>query len=133
MRMLTAESQQYYSEVLGRPTYNLFATSFGLLLRSDLHSMFDRGEWALFPNVSSFVSERESVFMTQSSCAHSQGDKYIVHYMAPANETTRALHGKVIGRDRFRAADILLPDSRLLMFHYKQCAHKFLRGFSAGF
>lgn len=42
----------YYCEVLGHDPINYFNVAFGLLLKSDAHHVFDRGDWVLFPSPS---------------------------------------------------------------------------------
>ncbi|KAL6956002.1 hypothetical protein U1Q18_044744 [Sarracenia purpurea var. burkii] len=42
---------QYYCEAMGFEPNTLFMPSFGLLVRDDLHHAFDRGQWALWPQV----------------------------------------------------------------------------------
>lgn len=43
---------QYYDEVLGDDVGSLFSAEYGILISDGLHHPFDRGEWALWPDVS---------------------------------------------------------------------------------
>ncbi|KDN36245.1 hypothetical protein K437DRAFT_260182 [Tilletiaria anomala UBC 951] len=104
---------EYYAEILSpseMQTLWPFEPQYGILVRDDLHRAFDRGEWALWP----------------------QGDDYIVHFLFPEPEE-RKYHGKVLTADRFSYGPEHRPHKDLLLFHYRQCAQKYFRGFSAGF
>ncbi|CAO1635885.1 unnamed protein product [Jaminaea pallidilutea] len=111
--ILPMSRPEYYTEVLGfDPGPFLYQGAYGILLRDDLHHSHDRGEWALYPR---------------------NDDEVIVHVFEPASPYMVAYHGKVINlRTRLRGPRDQWPDTRLLRFHYQQCAIKHLRGYSAG-
>lgn len=124
---------QYYEEVLGYEITYPFHESFGLLLADSLHHAFDRGEWALWPDVSE-TSDQVSFSATGVYTAlMSQGDDLVVHYFCPVPSARRSFHGKQIPPSRFRGDDVDRPNRALLLFHYRQCVLKHMRGFSAGF
>lgn len=105
--ILPASRPEYYAEVLGT-VYDQFQPSCGLLLRSELHTTFDKGDWALYPEQDAFVVH-EFVF----------------------EENQPRYHGKRITKDYFRGPTNTFPDTRLLRFHYDQCAMMHLRGFAS--
>lgn len=49
---------QYYVEVLGDDVGSLFNAEYGILVSDGLHHPFDRGEWALWPDVSGSGQQR---------------------------------------------------------------------------
>lgn len=107
--ILPQSRPEYYKEVLGHDPVNYFNVAFGLLLKSDPHHAFDRGDWALFPSPSD-----PSVL--------------IVHVFN--DELSTSYHGKIITRERFRHTHSReLPHRQLLLFHYRQCLMKHIRGF----
>lgn len=55
----------------------------------------------------------------------------MVHFLAPVSDELSSYHGKVLSRDRFRTKPDRRPNVDMLLFHYKQCAMKHLRGFSS--
>jgi HNH endonuclease len=115
---------------MGDEPNTLFAPSFGLLLRDDLHHSFDRGQWALWPQVR--ASRRGCSLASADILALIlQGDGYVVHVLWPTKKM-QGLHGKILPRERFRCDDYRLPRADLLMFHYQQCAQRYFRGFSEG-
>ncbi|KDN52899.1 hypothetical protein K437DRAFT_272187 [Tilletiaria anomala UBC 951] len=108
--ILPLSRPEYYSEVLGGNVRYLFKPEHGLLLRSDLHHSFDRGEWAFHPD----------------------GENLVVHVFK--NETAaREHHGLILTPDRFRGEARTHPHRDLLKFHYQQCAIQRFRGYSSGF
>lgn len=123
-----APDRQYYEEVFGFQPGHLFEVSYGLFLESSLHRAFDRGEWGLFPDP--LVSHARQGKITCLDCFAYQNDENLVVHVF-YGEKHRRWHGKVVQRSRFRIAhESQLPDRRLLMFHYKQCLIKHVRGFS---
>jgi len=86
-----------------------FTASCGLLLASDLHTLYDNYRWSLY----------------------NPGDStLVVHFFAPSEPSEFAFHGKVIPRDRFRVhSEQELPDPRFLAWHYQQCVQLNIRGF----
>lgn len=107
--ILPQSRPEYYREVLGYDPVNYHNVSFGLLLKSDLHHSFDRGDWALYP------SPQDPRLL-------------IVHVFN--DELSTALHGKLIPVSRFRVLhERELPNANLLLFHYRQCLIKHIRGF----
>lgn len=59
-----------------------------------------------------------------------QGQSLVVHYFTPADQTKQDMHGLVLAPERFRGAASVRPDSRLLMWHYRQCSQMHFRGFA---
>ncbi|CAO1621224.1 unnamed protein product [Parajaminaea phylloscopi] len=107
--ILPQSRPEYYAEVLGPQanTSHLFRPSYGLLLSDILHHAFDRGQIAFYP----------------------KGEDLIVHIFYATTFTTARYHGKVLTPDRFRCQPYERPSIPLLLFHYRQCAMKHLRGF----
>ena len=123
---------QYYEEVLGIESNYLFMPSYGLLLRDDLHHSFDRGEIALYPQVSARSSTIQMILETYLQFDVNQGDTFVVHIFSAFTPDVAQYHGKVLGPDRFRGPRNRRPHAGLLLFHYQQCAMKHFRGSSHG-
>lgn len=101
---------EYYREIFGYDPVFYFDVSFGLLLTKSLHNSFDRGDWALLPD---------------------PADPSILLVHVFSQRKAAQYHGKRIDKSRFRVKDPRdLPDNRLLLFHYRQCLIKHVRGFS---
>ncbi|KAI5479810.1 hypothetical protein MNV49_002622 [Pseudohyphozyma bogoriensis] len=87
-----------------------YSVSCGLLLLAHQHTAYDKYRWSFF--------------------VQDNGD-LVVHYFEPRNENNRALHGKVITRERFRVnGEEDLPNPDMIKWHYKQAIMKNLRGFN---
>ncbi|KDN36249.1 hypothetical protein K437DRAFT_260186 [Tilletiaria anomala UBC 951] len=108
--ILPLSRPEYYAEVLGEDVQYLFKAEYGLLLRSDLHHSFDRGEWAL----------------------HIDGDNLVVHVFK-GRGSAKPYHGQIITPARFHLRPESHPNRDALMFHYQQCSIQRFRGFSSGF
>lgn len=107
--ILPQSRPEYYREVLGYDPVNYHNVSFGLLLKGDLHHSFDRGDWSLYPSPD-------------------DPKTLIVHVFN--DELSTSFHGKIIPMSRFRVLhERELPNANLLLFHYRQCLIKHIRGF----
>lgn len=95
--------QEYLDSITHIPgIVGLFSVSNGLTLRKDLHTKFDSYEWGIY------VSHGE----------------HIIHVFGDSNHE---MHGLVIDYGRSKMSQ--LPNSELLMWHYKQCLLARIRGF----
>lgn len=104
----------------------LFDASYGVLLKDELHHLYDRLECSLYSKVCPLQRHDVTSWRARMLRAHNQDVDFTVHCFTLSQSDTAMLHGGRITTDRFRGLTESRPDHRLVEWHYKQSHAGFL-------
>jgi hypothetical protein len=126
---------QVYRAIIGlretEPVNEMYEASAGLLLRNDMHKLFDNLELSFYFKVSANFRINPEVYKPhRASSFLRQDDIFYVHTFN--NVTLFQYHGKAISSARFHLPySTYWPNPEYTQWHYRQCLMARFRGFSA--
>jgi hypothetical protein len=130
-----ADRRQVYRQLLAvEEDYepDMFEASCGLLLRHELHKLYDRLEWSLHYKVRVWFPCDDDHVLRQLTDYTFQEGTFYVHFFILGHPEALKYHGLAIPPERFRGNPAHRPNPDLVRWHYSQCAKAHIRGFSAG-